>query len=170
MDDGVSVRLRLLSAMRRPTLLSIAVACVLVALTCIVFNVAVQSVPWASLTRENQAAGCGWNATNSSTMTWSNHVDRRPARRMFVMQGGADRLGNHMFAHASLLGIARCTGYRPVLVERSPTRRLLLAAFTLTNNTGFVKRRNIRRANRWLNPEHAKFRAPENMQKFSCMY
>lgn len=83
------------------------------------------------------------------------------ARRMFLtLPASTARLGNQMFGHAALIGIAKYAGYRPVLVEQSTSSRLLLDTFTLANT------RTVRHpisATRWYSNKHAVFTAPENM-------
>jgi hypothetical protein len=99
----------------------LAIACVVSVLTAFVFvYIAVDTTTVSTVYHQAQS-------TTSAGVVGMRSADIRPVgrrRRMYVtMPGSSARLGNQMFAHASLVGLAATAGYDPV--ESTANSRLL---------------------------------------------
>ena len=125
-------------------------------------------------------SGCPWITGNSgssnssaSPLPWKHQplelnetTSTAPvqtgARRMYVnLPASSARLGNQMFAHAAMLGVAYCTGFRPVTSLAGPTNGHVLQTF-LMNSTPVVKD-ELHAATRWHAAKTSVFTPPDSM-------
>ena len=121
---------------------------------------------------------CTWNVTetasssSSSATPWpsilssvSIEVGGGRERLMFsTLPAPSARFGNQLFGHASLLGIAYCTGYRPVVYKDSQMGSMIPNVFSLTTRVvdSVNKSRPI---SNWTELQPNKFTPPEEMNR-----
>jgi len=119
---------------------------------------------------------CVWNETTDIFSNWTlvqnslSTVDGEAERLMFsTLPASSARLGNQMFGHAALLGIAHCTGYRPIVSHASVTSSMILATFSLTTQT-VVRINKSSPVTRWTELNANVFTPPENLTQPGWLY